>query len=70
VIGDSFGGRDHSTVITHLKAVQDLMDTDNLFKDTVKQLVKKVQSAFTNLMTSIQFLLKNIVYLCALKILK
>ena len=46
VIGDSFGGRDHSTVIYSLKAVQDLMDTDTLFKDTVEALEKKVQSAF------------------------
>lgn len=45
-IGDSFGGRDHSTVIYSLKAVQDLMDTDTLFKDTVVALEKKVQSTF------------------------
>ncbi len=43
VIGDSFGGRDHSTVIHSLKAVQDLMDTDTLFKDQVDDLVKLVQ---------------------------
>ncbi|MBK9257989.1 MAG: chromosomal replication initiator protein DnaA [Saprospiraceae bacterium] len=47
VIGDSFGGRDHSTVIYSLKAVQDLMDTDMLFKDTVNALEKKVQSTLT-----------------------
>lgn len=43
MIGDSFGGRDHSTVLYSLKAVQDLMDTDMLFKDTVTALEKKVQ---------------------------
>lgn len=43
-IGDSFGGRDHSTVIHSLKTVQDIMDTDTLFKDKVNALVKKVQS--------------------------
>ncbi|MEZ4911100.1 MAG: chromosomal replication initiator protein DnaA [Saprospiraceae bacterium] len=43
VIGDSFGGRDHSTVIHSLRAVQDLMDTDTLFKDQVNDLVKLVQ---------------------------
>jgi chromosomal replication initiator protein len=44
VIGDSFGGRDHSTVIHSLKAVQDMLDTDLVFKDKVNALVKKVQS--------------------------
>jgi len=42
-IGSNFGGKDHSTVIYSIKAVQDLMDTDSLFKDTVSQLEKKVQ---------------------------
>jgi chromosomal replication initiator protein len=42
-IGKNFGGRDHSTVIYSIKAVQDLMDTDHLFKDTVAELEKKVQ---------------------------
>jgi chromosomal replication initiator protein len=45
-IGNNFGGRDHSTVIYSLKAVQDLMDTDSLFKDTVSMLEKKVQMSF------------------------
>lgn len=47
MIGDSFGGRDHSTVIHSLKAVQDMLDTDLLFKDKVNALVKKVQSNLT-----------------------
>ncbi len=42
-IGDQFGGRDHSTVIYSCRTVQDLMDTDILFKDTVYELEKKVQ---------------------------
>lgn len=42
-IGSNFGGKDHSTVIYSIKAIQDLMDTDSLFKDTVIQLEKKVQ---------------------------
>lgn len=42
-IGNNFGGRDHSTVIYSCKAVQDLMDTDIIFKDTVAELEKKVQ---------------------------
>ncbi|NJN33828.1 MAG: chromosomal replication initiator protein DnaA [Saprospiraceae bacterium] len=42
-IGDQFGGRDHSTVIHSCKAVQDLMDTDAIFKDTVADLEKKIK---------------------------
>jgi chromosomal replication initiator protein len=42
-IGTNFGGRDHSTVIYSCRTVQDLMDTDLLFKDTVYELEKKVQ---------------------------
>ncbi len=41
-IGAKFGGRDHSTVIYSCNAVQDLMDTDVVFKDTVQDLEKKV----------------------------
>ncbi|HOY15073.1 MAG TPA: chromosomal replication initiator protein DnaA [Saprospiraceae bacterium] len=42
-IGLNFGGKDHSTVIYSIKAVQDLIDTDTIFRDTVNQLEKKVQ---------------------------
>lgn len=45
IIGDNFGGRDHSTVIYSVKAVKDLMDTDSLFKSTVSELEKQVQLA-------------------------
>ncbi len=45
-IGHEFGGKDHSTVIYSIKAVEDLMHTDLLFKDTVDQLEKKVQLSF------------------------
>jgi chromosomal replication initiator protein len=41
-IGENFGGRDHSTVIYSCKAVQDLLDTDTIFKDTVHDLEKKI----------------------------
>ena len=47
-IGDQFGGRDHSTVIYSCRTVQDLMDTDILFKDTVSELEKKVQMTISN----------------------
>jgi chromosomal replication initiator protein len=42
-IGENFGGRDHSTVIYSCKAVQDMMDTDLIFKDTVSELEKKIR---------------------------
>ncbi len=42
-IGEMFGGRDHSTVIYSCKAVQDMMDTDMIFKDTVAELEKKIR---------------------------
>ena len=42
-IGENFGGRDHSTVIYSCKAVQDLLDTDLVFKDTVFELEKRIQ---------------------------
>lgn len=42
-IGDNFGGRDHSTVIYSCKTVQDLLDTDAIFKDTVFELERKIQ---------------------------
>lgn len=42
-IGQMFGGRDHSTVIYSIKTVQDLMQTDLVFKDTVAELEKKIK---------------------------
>jgi chromosomal replication initiator protein len=42
-IGEMFGGRDHSTVIYSCKTVQDMMDTDVVFKDTVSELEKKLR---------------------------
>jgi chromosomal replication initiator protein len=42
-IGEIFGGRDHSTVIYSCKTVQDLMETDTIFKDTVSDLEKKIK---------------------------
>jgi chromosomal replication initiator protein len=43
VIGKHFGGRDHSTVIHSCQAVQDLIDTDKKFKESVSDLQKKIQ---------------------------
>ena len=42
-IGETFGGRDHSTVIYSCRTVQDLMETDVIFKDTVSEIEKKVK---------------------------
>lgn len=42
-IGETFGGRDHSTVIYSCKTVQDLMETDVIFKETVADLEKKIR---------------------------
>lgn len=42
-IGDDFGGKDHSTVIYSLRAVKDMMDTDEGFKNQVVEIERKVQ---------------------------
>lgn len=47
-IGAKFGGRDHSTVIYSCNAVQDLMDTDILFRDTVQELEKRVSMSMAS----------------------
>lgn len=43
VIGKHFGGRDHSTVIHSCQAVQNLIDTDSDFKESVEEIQKKIQ---------------------------
>ena len=40
-IGYHFGGRDHSTVIHALTTVNDMIDTDNQFKNSINELKKK-----------------------------
>jgi chromosomal replication initiator protein len=47
-IGEQFGGRDHSTVVYSCKTVQDMMDTDILFKDTVQELEKKIKHSLND----------------------
>lgn len=42
-IGSNFGDRDHTTVLYSCKSVENLMDTDTIFKDTVKELEKQVK---------------------------
>ena len=46
-IGKHFGGRDHSTVIHSCTAVQNLMDTDNEFKEHVLDIQKKIQMSIS-----------------------
>ena len=41
-IGQHFGGRDHSTVIHAVRSVEDQIDTDPLFRETVERVRKKI----------------------------
>lgn len=43
LIGENFGGRDHSTVIHALESVEDMMKTDPNFKNSVEDLSKKLK---------------------------
>ena len=43
LIGENFGGRDHSTVIHALESVEDMMKTDSNFKSSVDELGKKLK---------------------------
>src|SRR5258707_1978245 len=43
LIGENFGGRDHSTVIHALESVEDMMKTDANFKNSVEELSKKLK---------------------------
>lgn len=47
VIGKHFGGRDHSTVIHSCQAVQNLIDTDDEFKEQVDEIQKKIQMSIS-----------------------
>ncbi|MBX7125460.1 MAG: chromosomal replication initiator protein DnaA [Cyclobacteriaceae bacterium] len=44
MIGENFGGRDHSTVIHALESVEDMMKADANFKSTVDELGKKLKT--------------------------
>ncbi len=43
VIGDYFGGKDHSTVIYSCKAIQDMLDTDPKFRIKVNEIEREVK---------------------------
>jgi chromosomal replication initiator protein len=47
VIGKHFGGRDHSTVIHSCQAVQNLIDTDQEFREAVADIQKKIQMSIS-----------------------
>jgi chromosomal replication initiator protein len=47
LIGENFGGRDHSTVIHALESVEDMMKTDVNFRNSVEDLTKKFKSRMT-----------------------
>jgi chromosomal replication initiator protein len=44
LIGENFGGRDHSTVIHALESVEDMMKVDQNFKNQVDELYKKLKN--------------------------
>ncbi len=44
LIGENFGGRDHSTVIHALESVEDMMKVDSNFKNSMDELTKKFKS--------------------------
>ena len=48
LIGQSFGGRDHSTVIHALESVEDMMKVDQNFKNQVDELYKKLKNRVGN----------------------
>ena len=48
LIGENFGGRDHSTVIHALESVEDMMKTDANFKNSVEELTKKFKSRMSS----------------------
>lgn len=44
LIGDEFGGRDHSTIVYALKKVKEQMDTDSRHKSIVEDIIKNIKS--------------------------
>ncbi|MFM7195574.1 MAG: helix-turn-helix domain-containing protein, partial [Bacteroidota bacterium] len=44
LIGENFGGRDHSTVIHALESVEDMMKLDQNFKNQIDELHKKLKT--------------------------
>jgi chromosomal replication initiator protein len=44
VIGEYFGGRDHSTVIHACKSIEEMLQNDDRFKNVVGDLTKKIKT--------------------------
>jgi len=44
VIGESFGGRDHSTVIHACRSIEEMLQNDDRFKNVVNDLTKKIKT--------------------------
>lgn len=42
-IGEEFGGRDHTTIMSSLKKIDDLLKTDSSLNDTIKVLEKQIK---------------------------
>lgn len=42
-IGEEFGGRDHTTIMSSLKKIDDLLKTDSTLNDTIKVLEKQIK---------------------------
>ena len=40
--GFHFGGRDHSTVIHAVQSVNDMIDTDNIFKKNIEEINRRI----------------------------
>ena len=43
-IGREFSGRDHSTVVYSINAIQKRLDTDTRLKETVEDIIKNVRT--------------------------
>ena len=41
-IGFHFGGRDHSTVIHAVQSVNDMIDTDNIFRKNIEEINRRI----------------------------
>jgi len=41
-IGFHFGGRDHSTVIHAVQSVNDMIDTDSIFRKSIKEINRRI----------------------------
>ena len=45
IIGEFFGGKDHSTVIYSCNAIKDMLETDPLFRDQVSEIERKLRKS-------------------------